>query len=355
MFMKNSKTVRKSVGAKGMFGKIISRFKTKPKQRVSKNITKPPVIVQKKIPTKTKNGHNRKANSKTTIDQVRKIFVIKKENPNLSQENIGSIVGMSGVLVRYYSTMGKTKAISSFKKKDLKIKTKLIKAEKRAKKNLKKKEKSVLIYEGTTTIVGIEEVKLTKAKAGDNLNTLFKKEKYPTEHQSDPRYFGGAEPPQSVATPEAFDEQKRKNNALRAISAKTLAKNKADEFEFKQERIVLERLRERHQNPKTKPKIHYPNCPCCNPNSTTPLAEYQAEVRRESLRRHDFAQKQIKLKEREKELDQREQNQQPTVAEATQQGTQLCRICESRIPYSQATRSRQVFGEYYCGDHEPRL
>lgn len=333
MFRQKSKTVKKSVGASGMFGKIISRFKTKPKNRVSKKITKSLPKIDKKIPTKTKNGHNRKANSKTTIDQVRKIFVIRKENPNLSQENVGSIVGMSGVLVRYYTTMGKTKAIGSFKKKDLKIKTKIKKAEKRAKKKQK----------------------LTEKSAGDNLDTLFKKEKYPTEHQADPRYFGGTEPPQSVATEEAFDEQKRKNNINRAVVAKKIAKDVSDEFESKQERIVLARLKERHQNPKTKPKIHYPNCPCCNPNSTTSLDEYQAEVRRESLRRHDYAQKQIKLKEREKDLDQREQSQQPTVAERTQQGTKVCRECYSTIAYSQAQRSFSIYNEYYCRDHEPKL
>ena len=107
MFRQKSKTVKKSVGASGMFGKIISRFKTKPKKRVSKITMSPKVTTHKKIPTKTKNGHNRKANSKTTIDQVRKIFLIRKENPNLSQENVGSIVGMSGVLVRYYTTIGR--------------------------------------------------------------------------------------------------------------------------------------------------------------------------------------------------------------------------------------------------------
>ena len=349
MFRQKNKTVKKSVGASGMFGKIMSRFKTKPKQTVSKKITKSQRQIQKKIATKTKNGHDRKANSKTTIDQVRKIFIIKTENPNLSQDNIGSIVDMSGVLVRYYVKMGKTRAIGSFKQKELKIK---IKAKKKAK---KVKKKSNIIFEGTTTIVGIKEVKLTKEKAGDNLNTLFKKEKYPTEHQSDPRYFSGSEPPQSVATSEAFDEQKRKNNALRAISAKKFAKDKADEFVSKQEQVVLDRLRERHQNPKTKPKIHYTNCPCCNPHSTTPLAEYQAEVRRESLRRHDYAQKQMRLKEREKELDDIFQSQQPTVAERTQQGTKLCRKCDGTIPYSQASRSFSIYREYYCEDHEPKL
>ena len=352
MFMKNRKTVRKSVGAKGMFGKIMSRFKTKPKNRVSKNITKPPVIAQKKIATKTKNGNNRKATSKTTIDQVRKIFVIKKENPNLSQENIGSIVGMSGVLVRYYSTMGKTKAISSFKKKDLKIKTKLKKAEKRANKKLKKS-KSVTIFEGTAKIVGVKTVELTEKKAGENLDTLFKTEKYPTEHQADPRYFGGSEPRQSVATPEAFHKQKLKNNALRAISAKQIEKQKQDE-------ATLIRIGARHRNPKTKPKIHYDDCPSCNPKSPLTYDQYRYKVTKESLRRYDYAQKkmaekELQLNNKEKELDERERKQEPTVAEQAQQGTKLCRICDSRIAYSQATKSMNVFGEYYCSDHEPKL
>lgn len=339
-----------------MFGKIMARFKTKPKIKASK-ITKPPeVTTQKKIPTKTKNGHNRKEVSHTNVDQVRKIFAVHSENPNLSAHNIGAIVNMSGELVRYYIGIGKVKAIGTFKKKDLKIKTKLKRADKRAKKL--KKEKSIPIYEGTTTVVGIEvvdEVKLTKKEAGKNLDTLFKTEKYPTEHQADPRYFGGAEPPQSVATHEAFDEQKRKNNALRAISAKKFAKDKADEFEFTQEKIVLERLRKRHENPKTKPKIHYSNCPSCNPNSTTPLKEYQAEVTRESLRRHDYAQNQMRLKEKEKELDQILKSKEQTVAERTQQGTKLCRTCDNTIPYSQATKSFSIYREYYCQDHEPKL
>jgi len=334
MFRKNSKTVKKSVGARFGLGKIMSRFKTTPKNRVSKKITKPLPVIEKKIPTKTKNGHDRKPNSKTTIDQVRKIFVIKKENPNLSQENIGSIVDMSGVLVRYYSTMGKTKAIASFKKKDLKVKTKIKKAEKRAKKKLKKEE-------------------LTEKKAGDNLDTLFKKEKYPTEHQSDPRYFGGSSPPQSVATEEAFHKRKLKNNALRAISAKQIEKERI-------EKATLIRIGKRHKNPKTKPKIHYDDCPSCNPNSKTSFEQYRYRVTKESLRRHEFAQtkmakKELQLNNKEKELDKRELLQQPTVAERTQQGTKLCRICESTIPYSQAQRSFSIYNEYYCRDHEPKL
>ena len=333
MFQQKSKTVKKSVGASGMFGKIMARFKTKPKIKASK-ITKPPeVTTQKKLPTKTKNGHNRKEVSHTNVDQVRKIFAVHSENPNLSAHNIGAIVNMSGELVRYYIGIGKVKAIGTFKKKDLKIKTKLKRADKRAKK----------------------EVKLTEKEAGKNLDTLFKIEKYPTEHQADPRYFGGVEPPQSVATQEAFDEQKRRNNALRAISAKKFAKDKADEFEFTQEKIVLERLRKRHENPKTKPKIHYSNCPSCNPNSTTPLKEYQAEVTRESLRRHDYAQNQMRLKEKEKELDQILKSKEQTVAERTQQGTKLCRTCDGTIPYSQATKSFSIYREYYCQDHEPKL
>jgi hypothetical protein len=240
---------------------------------------------------------------------------------------------MSVVLLRYYLKKGLPESLVKFKKKDLKLKRKKKKAVKKAKKN----------------------ASLTTKKAGENLDTLFKTEKYPAEHQSDPRYFGGSEPPQSVATEEAFDEQKRKNNINRAVVAKKILKDKQIQQEFSQEETVKKRLRERHQNPKTKPKIHYPNCPCCNPNSTTPLAEYQAEVRREALRRHDYAQKQMKLQKREKELDARDQSQQPTVAERTQQGTKLCRKCDSTIPYSQASRSFSIYKEYYCRDHEPRL
>jgi len=213
-------------------------------------------------------------------------------------------------------------------------------ADKRAKKNLKK-EKSITI--------------LTEKKAGDNLDTLFKTEKYPTEHQSDPRYFGGTEPPQSVATEENFAIQKRKNVINRAVVAKKIAKDKAEAGEFTQEKIVLERLRKRHENPKTKPKIHYSNCPSCNPNSTTPLAVYQAEVTRESLRRHDYAQNKLKLMKKEKELDEIIKSKEPTVAERTQEGTKLCRTCDSVMAYSQASRSFSIYREYYCRDHEPSL
>jgi len=66
-----------------MFGKIMSRFKTKPKITVSKITQSPKITTQKKIGvTKTKNGHDRKEVSHTTIFQVRKAFAIHKENPS---------------------------------------------------------------------------------------------------------------------------------------------------------------------------------------------------------------------------------------------------------------------------------
>ena len=68
-----------------------------------------------------------------------------------------------------------------------------------------------------------------------------------------------------------------------------------------------------------------------------------------------MAKKELRLNNKEKELDDREKKQEPTVAERTQQGTKLCRICDDTIPYSQATKSMSVFGEYYCYDHEPKL
>lgn len=314
-----------------MLGKIMSRFKTKPKVTVHKNITKPTVTIQKKLPTKTKNGHNRKEVSHTTIFQVRKAFAIHKENPSLSARNIGAIVNMSGELVRYYLGLGKTKAISTFKKREQKHKTLEKKSEKKA----------------------IKILKLTEKKADQNIKTLFKTEKYPVEHQSDPKYFGGTEPPQSVATEEGFHKQKLKNNALRAISAKQIEQDKQD-------KATLIRIGARHRNPKTKPKIHYDDCPSCNPNSKLTNVEYQYRVTKEALRRHEYAQtkmaeKELQLNNKEKELDQRERSQQPTVAERTQQGTKLCRTCDSNIPYSQASRSFSIYKEYYCRDHEPKL
>ncbi len=332
MFRQNDKTVKKSVKEKGRWGKLMSRFKTKPKQSIDKKSKTQLKTHVKKIPTKTKLGHDRQEVKHTSEHQVRKIFRIKKENPNLSNENIANIVFLSPkyvVKVRYYLDKGLAESLKRFKKKQQKI-TKSKKAK-------------------------IKIAKLSAKKAEQNLKKVFKVEKYPVEHQADPEYFGGVMPPHAVATPENFKIQKRKNVINRAVVAKKIAKDKQITEKIKQEEVVKKRLRERHQNPKTKPKIHYPNCPCCNPNSNTPLEEYQAEVRREALRRHEYAQKQMKLQKREKELDVREREQQPTVAERTQQGTKLCRICESNIPYSQATRSKHIFGEYYCADHEPKL
>jgi len=327
MFRKNTKTVQKSVGARGMLGKIVSRFKTKPKHKIQKKTTKPQRQVEKKVTqTKTKNGHYRKEVSHTTIFQVRKIFKINRDNPNLSTENIGTLVNMSGELVKYYLKIGKLKSIATFKKKEQKLE----KLEKKTKKKMKK---------------------LTKKKAGNNLKTLHKTEKYPVEHQSDPKYFAGTEPPHSVATVEDFDKQKRKNNINRAVVAKKILKDEQTEQANANENGRKRRLREKHAI--ASPKIHYDCCPSCNHKSNLTVDEYNKIVRQESWRRHEFAQKEIALKEKEKQIDRLKKE--PTVAEREQQGTQLCRKCDSRIPYSQATRSKQIYGEYYCGDHEPKL
>ena len=65
-------------------------------------------------------------------------------------------------------------------------------------------------------------IPLTEAKAVKNLNDLYATEKYPTEHQGDPRYFGGVAPPQAIATEEAFKDQKRRNNIGRATMKKII-------------------------------------------------------------------------------------------------------------------------------------
>lgn len=330
MFRQTRKPVKSGEEKKkGLLSSLTNIFKKNQKKRNYTTITKN-VVTHKPTP-------ERKHNSKTTLAQVRKLFDLIENNPNLTKTDLEKLTGIQHDLINYYKKKGKTQSIKAFKTRTRKQKAKL------KKKQSKKKPKPTK----TTT-------KLREQNAGKNLNKLWKEEKYPVEHQSDPRYFSESEPPQSVATEENFKIQKNKNNANRATVAKKIAKDKVEAERSEQEQKVLKRLRERHQNPKTKPKIHYPNCPCCNPHSTTSLDEYQAEVRRESLRRHDYAQKQLKLHDREKELDKREREQEGTVAERTQQGTQICWKCDDPISYSQATRSYNRHGKYYCQTHEPR-
>jgi len=318
MFRSKQKTVESVEEKFGLFGKLINGLKRKKSGSTQASKQK-----------KTKNGNVRKESQRTTEAQVKKIFRLHKMNPNLSNNDIGKTVGMSEVLVRYYLNKGRKASLSDFKKS--------------TKRKLRQKNKSKPQIKSLRT----------STKADLNLDELFKKEKYPTEHQSDPRYFAGSKPPQSVATDEAFQDQKRRNNINRAVVAKKLTFDKKVTEEQAHEDRRKARLREKHHiNP---PKIHLTPCPSCNPKSNLSVDEYNTIVRQESYRRKLWSDNQQKLIQKEKELDKQKQDQVGTVAELAQKGTQLCKKCDNRIPYSQATRSLSIYGEYYCSEHEPKI
>lgn len=329
MFRTKQKTVESVEEKLGLFGKLKNAFKTK----------KTKASTQARKQKKTKNGNIRKQSDKTTELQVKKIFRLHKMNPNLSNNDIGKTVGMSEVLVRYYLKKGRKASLTDFKKS--------------TKRKLKLENKSKPQIIKSPRNIEFKSTKLTSRKATLNLNELFKKEKYPTEHQSDPRYFAGSNPPQSVATVESFDDQKRRNNINRAVVAKKIAFDKKLTEEQAHDDRRKARLREKHQT--QPPKIHLTPCPSCNPKSNLSVDEYNHIVRQESWRRHQYAEKQRELIEKEKSLDKQKQKQDGSVSEMAQQGTQLCRKCDQRIPYSQATRSYSIYGEYYCQTHEPKV
>lgn len=332
-----TKTVQ-SVEEVGFIGKLRGLF--------SKKTTKTVVKTRKISITKT--GKHRKEYSHVTIEQVRKLFRLKKDNPNLSNCDISKAVGISEVLVRYYLNKGKTASIKDFKAKEKRHKPK------EPKKTKPKKNDYPYLYESK-----VAEVVKTKTKKSDlivdvgdqKLNELYKTEKYPVEHQSDPKYFAESQPPHSVATVEAFKKQKRKNNINRAVVAKKLGLDRKLDQERETDSLRKNRLRLKHLT--NEPKIHFDTCPSCNEKSKMTVDSYNFLVKQEAWRRKQWADKQTKLMEKEKQIDQ--SKQEPTVAELTREGTKLCKTCDSRIPYSQATRSMQVYGEHYCADCQPKL
>jgi len=318
MFRSKQKTVESVEEKLGLFGKLINGLRRKKSGSTQASKQK-----------KTKNGNVRKESQKTTEGQVKKVFRLHKMNPNLSNNDIGKTVGMSEVLVRYYLNKGRKASLSDFKKS----------TRRKLRQENKSKPKPL--------------TKLSNKKAQINLEELYKKEKYPVEHQGDPDYFKGSDPPQVVATVEAFKDQKRRNNINRAVVAKKIAFDKKVTEEQSHEDSRKARLREKHHI--QPPKIHLTPCPSCNPKSNLSVDEYNTIVRQEAWRRHQYAEKQRELIEKEKTLDKQKQKQEGSVAEQAQQGTQLCRKCDNRIPYSQATRSHSIYGEYYCSEHEPKI
>ncbi len=330
-FRKKTKTVQSvEEKSKGFFSKITSKFKIKPAQNEPQ--TKP---------KKVKEEH-KETRKKTTKKQIKKIFNLKTKG--LSVSDIARAVGISVELTKYYLRKGERQSLKDYKNHNKEFKEK-------RQNGFRYKEPKPHEPKKKVGRPKKETPKLSEKQAEKNLNQLYKSEKYPTEHQADPRYFAGSKPPHSVATEEAFDEQKRKNNINRAVVAKKLTLDRQVSEQNQKEEARKKRLREKHRT--KQPKIHYDCCPSCNPKSNLSTKEYDSIVRQEAWRRHEYAEDQKKLLEKEKELDERERQQKGTVAEQAVEGTKLCKKCDGRLTYSQATRSKNMFGDYYCGDHEP--
>ena len=302
------KTVKPEAENRSIFGRIKGIFRTK---------TSEEAISQKR------DYHQ------TTEQQIRKMFKLQRDNPKLSYCDIAKAVNVSEAVCRYWLKQNEDEVISLFKvKRGRKV------IEKPKEITVKKEPKSA-----TTT-------NLSNEQAQKNLDILYATEKYPVEHQADSRYFSGVVPPQAVATVEAFKDQKRRNNINRVNTAKLLHQKKENELEEQRK----DRLERKHKN--TEMKIHLDCCPSCNRDSNLTVSEYNSLVYKEYKREKEWSMRNAGLKQREKEIELKEREH--SVAELAKQGTKLCKVCDSRLSYSQATRSFQVFDNYYCQDHEPK-
>jgi len=330
---------------KSWFGKIKNVFYT------SKTIELPPK--QKRI------------YQTTTEDQVLKMFEFRKSSPNLTVGNIAKLVGATEAVCQYWLEQKESVVLAIWKAKrgrkvadQEKVERIRIAEEKREKKRLRKLERKLKKKAKSAKQQQQKQQRQQKPTVqapptetdNEKLEQIISKEKYWVEHQSDPAYWQGANPPQSVATAVNFKDQKRRNNINRVNTAKLLQANEKSESEQKRK----DRLRKKHQE--SKMKIHFSSCPSCNSKSNLSVNEYNLLVFDEFKRQKAHAMKDQQLISREKQLDKRDQQALGTVADRAKDGLELCLKCGKSITYSQSTRTSNMLGEgqFYCSDHEPK-
>jgi hypothetical protein len=184
-------------------------------------------------------------------------------------------------------------------------------------------------------------IPLTEKKATKNLNDLYATEKYPTEHQGDPRYFGGVTPPQAIATEEAFKDQKRRNNIGRATMKKIIISREEANLIPKED---VARAYERHS--KKEPNNHHgslerPNRCCCEINEPDwvkifPVNNYETWTT--NNHRQNWEKKKLGERLRAEE-EARKKNLKTDY---------FCWICNTKITDEQSKKSSQEFGKFYC-------
>lgn len=306
----------------------------------------------------------------TSEDQVRKMYRLRKENPNLSVDNIAKSCDISDAVCQYWfeqlASLGEKVVLSNFKAKegrklaDQQRKERVrIAEEKQEKKRLRKlNKKAKSATPPTVTFASPETEKeislstfaqLSDIEGQKILKKIDRVEKHPTHVKASPDWFEGALPSQAVAGKEEWIVEERKYKIGKAVMHKKI-KEKENEENRK------DRLEKSHKDPKTRPKIHSDQCPSCNRNSKLTLDEYKIWHFKEYVKRKEFA-----IKKQQKQLDQRAkqltemERDSLTVADRAKDGLELCLRCSTPITYSQSTRTSNIWGagQYYCADHEP--
>jgi len=332
-----NKSVKSEAEGNSWFGKFKNVFYT------SKTIELPP--------------KQRRTYQTTSEDQVLKMFEKKKQYPNLTVNEIAKIVGVTEAVCQYWLEQKESIVLAIWKAKrgrkvaDVeRVERVRIAEEKREQKRLRKlKKKAKSTKQKQTQQQKPTEQAPPTETDNEKLEQIISKEKYWVEHQSDPNYWQGANPPQSVATKVNFKDQKRRNNINRVNTAKLLQGKEKNVVEQKRK----DRLRKKHSE--TKMKIHFDCCPSCNSTSKLSVKEYNSLVYQEFKRERAHAMKNQSLMTREKALDKREQKELGTVADRAKDGLELCLKCGTPITYSQSSRTSNIWGEgqFYCADHEP--
>lgn len=311
---------------------------------------------------KTEYTSQKRMYQKASEDQIKKMFRLRKNNPKLCLHDIAKAVGVSEPVCRYWLALKEEDVLASFKSKRGR---KIAKKQKqiRVKQPKSKKQKKQSTQEPETD--SEEEFTLSNKQAEKNLDNLYETKKNPTFYQSDPRFWAGTKPPQSVAQLEAFKKEERNMQIGKATMHKAIVKKEKTDAQSKTEEKTKVKTKIMHDQgltlAGTELKIHIKDkCPSCNPNSDLTLKEYRTIVFHVFNEMKEIAiengKRDKQLDAREKQLDEMERESLGNVAERVKEGTKLCLKCEKPITHGQATRTSSIFGEgqYYCDAHEPK-
>jgi len=329
---------------------------------------------------------------RSTDEEILEMFKLRRENPNLTQEKIGILVGVKEQVAFYWLSQKEDDVLANLKAKkgrrvieeqrEQRIEKRIKDAKRKiakSKQNQKGKktqtdQKEHTQHEQTTEQKHTHQHEQTKQepKSDDffdtmNLNQkldfLDATEKYPEEHLLDGSIYGDQDS-RLLADPDKFKIRKRSNNGLRKVYAVLRSGSEQERTtllsDFDTKRV--KDMKVRHQ--KKEPRDHHgtpdnPNrCPCGvnEPDWVITEKVQTVDIWTKKKRRMNWDLYQYKIKMEEKaKLDKQREKKESTVAELAKKGTKLCKVCDQRLSYSQSTRSSSMFdGAYYCQDHEPK-